>query len=378
MRLALLIFRYGAQGGLARACAQIADQLHRRGHEVVIFAGRADGTPPPGVMLRAVTAKGLSNHGRNGAFMRAVRPLLAAERLDGVIGFNRMPGLDVYYAGDSCFRERAVRHGALYRLTPRYRAMAAAEAAVFGAGSTAEIVLQSEPLIAAYRRHYATPAERFHLVPPGVPEERRPPADAEARRAALRRELGIGDDDVMLLMVAADLRTKGIDRSLRAIAALPAELRRRVRLVTVGDADAAPYRRLARRLGLAPQVTILPGRADVVSFYSAADLFLNAARDETAGVAILEAVINGVPVLCTANCGFAPHVEQARAGRVLPEPFRQAAMDAALLEMLRLLGAADWRANGLRYGTTADLYRGRALAAEIIESLLRDRASASR
>lgn len=370
MKLALLIFRFGAQGGLARACTQIAAELHRRGHAVTIFTGPADGAAPDGVALRTVPARGLSNHGRNAAFMRAVQAILARERFDGIVGFNRMPGLDAYYAGDSCFRERASRHGPLYRLTPRYRAMAAAEEAVFGAGSATQIVLQSEPLIAAYRRHYGLPAGRFHLVPPGLSADRRPPPDAAQRRAAIRGEFGAGADDFVLLMVAANLHTKGIDRSLRAMAALPADLRNRARLVTIGDADAAPHMQLASRLRIARQVTILPGTPDVLSFYAGADLFLNAARDETGGFAILEAVINGVPVLCSANCGFASHVERAQAGRVLPEPFRQDTMNAALPEMLRRLGSADWRANGLRYGTTADLYRGNELAAETIELLL--------
>ena len=49
---------------------------------------------------------------------------------------------------------------------------------------------------------------------------------------------------------------------------------------------------------------------------------------------ILEAIVSGLPVLTTATCGYAFHVKDAAAGRVLPAPFRQDELNAALEEML--------------------------------------------
>ena len=49
-----------------------------------------------------------------------------------VIGFNRIMGLDIYYAADPCYVAKIEeRHSPLYRLTGRYRHFAAVEASLF-------------------------------------------------------------------------------------------------------------------------------------------------------------------------------------------------------------------------------------------------------
>jgi UDP-glucose:(heptosyl)LPS alpha-1,3-glucosyltransferase len=87
----------------------------------------------------------------------------------------------------------------------------------------------------------------------------------------------------------------------------------------------------------------------------AADLLLHPSVQESAGMVILEAIVSGLPVLATASCGYAFHLEQAAAGLVCPEPFRQETLNHLLQQMLQ----ADrhrWREAGLAYGRTQDLY----------------------
>ena len=43
------------------------------------------------------------------------------------------------------------------------------------------------------------------------------------------------------------------------------------------------------------------------------------------GTVIIESLINGLPVITTAECGYAPHVRKADAGLVIPSPFTQEA-----------------------------------------------------
>ena len=113
----------------------------------------------------------------------------------------------------------------------------------------------------------------------------------------------------------------------------------------------------------------LPPSDDIVRYFLAADLFLHPAREENTGSVILEAIIAGTPVLCTAVCGFAEHVLRADAGRVTPEPFRQAEFDSAMAEMLASRQLATWSRNGISYGESANIYDGRGIAAELIEKL---------
>jgi UDP-glucose:(heptosyl)LPS alpha-1,3-glucosyltransferase len=81
---------------------------------------------------------------------------------------------------------------------------------------------------------------------------------------------------------------------------------------------------------------------------------------------LLEAVVAGLPVLTTDNCGYAYHISLAGAGRVLPTPFEQSLLDQALADMLSSAQRPRWREQGIRYGRTHDLYSMPEVAAELI------------
>ena len=103
MRLALLLFKYFPYGGLQRDFLGIARALQQRGCECRVYCLDWQGEPLAGVDLRRVQARGLTNHARYRRFLEQVQADLAADPVDGTVGFNRMPGLDVYFAADPCF-----------------------------------------------------------------------------------------------------------------------------------------------------------------------------------------------------------------------------------------------------------------------------------
>ncbi|MFP3548558.1 hypothetical protein SB748_34795, partial [Rhizobium sp. SIMBA_035] len=82
---------------------------------------------------------------------------------------------------------------------------------------------------------YDTPLERFHLLPPGIAQDRRAPANAAEIRADFRREFKLKDDDLLLVQIGSVFKTKGVDRSLKALAALPSALKKRTRLFVIGQ-----------------------------------------------------------------------------------------------------------------------------------------------
>src|SRR5207245_3741652 len=97
--------------------------------------------------------------------------LLRKEKFDAIAGFNKMPGLDIYYAADPCYQARArqkyrPKYGFLYWLTPRFRHYVALERATFDPLARTEILLLSDAQRQLFIRYYQTPADRFHLLPP--------------------------------------------------------------------------------------------------------------------------------------------------------------------------------------------------------------------
>ena len=94
----------------------------------------------------------------------------------------------------------------------------------------------------------------------------------------------------------------------------------------------------------------------MAAFYHTADLLIHPAYSENSGMTLIEAMVCGLPVLVTGNCGFAFHVERAGTGIVLSEPFDQSTLNAALIEMIGSEQRPQWRDNGRKYCAQTDLY----------------------
>jgi len=135
----------------------------------------------------------------------------------------------------------------------------------------------------------------------------------------------------------------------------------------VGVDNERPFLRLARRLGVSQQVRFMQGQADVTRFMLGADLLIHPAYSENTGTVLLEAIIAGLPVLATAVCGYAAHIDNAKAGRIIPSPFDQQQLNSLLAEMLDAPERKQWSENGIRYGQEQDLYSMPEIVADAIE-----------
>ncbi len=367
MKLAFLIHDYFPHGGQQRDFLNIARECLSRGHAVSAYVLSWQGDAPEGLRRVRVPVRGPGRLGRRRRYTGWMRRELAAARPSLVVGFGKMPLLDVYFAADVCFAARAARRGPCHRLTPRSRHLMRCEAAVFGDGSATRALMLSPRQRRDYLRHYPGCAPRLHDLPPGLGEDRRAGGRDPAARAAMRAELGLRDGELLLLQVGSGFRVKGVDRALRAVAALPPALRERTRYLLVGRGRPGPFLRLARRLGIGARASASPGRSDVPRLLAAADLLLHPAYAESAGHVLLEATAAGLPVLTTAACGYAFHIERARSGRVCGEPFSQRELDGRLRSMLEALPSAPWSANGLAYGRRVDLHAMPRAAVDLLE-----------
>ncbi|MDH3638611.1 MAG: lipopolysaccharide core heptose(I) kinase RfaP, partial [Gammaproteobacteria bacterium] len=327
-----------------------------------------EGQKPQDVRVELVPAAGISNHSRANSFHRHLQQILCKQHFDAVVGFNKMPGLDVYYAADDCYVARAKRfRNPIYRWTPRYRCLAAFEKSVFDHDTNTQILLITERERAEFQEYYAIPDHRFHVLPPTLDYARRIPQRVPELRDVLRRELRLAEHDRMVLLVGSGFRTKGLDRAIRALVALPATLRDRTHLFVVGQGKQGPFARLALRHRVADHVHFLGGRQDVPQLLNAGDVLIHPAYNEAAGTILLEAITAGLPVLTTDVCGYSPHVQAAEAGVVLSSPFRQDALNHELKRMLTSDEQKTWSRNGLAYGTDPSLYAMPEAATNIIE-----------
>lgn len=370
MKLAFCLFKYFPYGGLQRDFLHILRLCKEHGHEIHVFTMRWDGAPEPNVHLHLIQSKGWQNHTKIRSYVKQLQKALSQFNFDKVIGFNKMPSLDVYYAADVCYQSRVyAQETRWYRMLPRYREYMRLEKEVFAKGKATKIMLISPLQAKEFKHHYQTEAHRIHLLPPGIDRKYIAPKNAEEIRIRKRKELEINNQNYLLLLVGSAFKTKGLDRAMKAMAALPQPLRALCRLYVVGKDRAEPYEKLATKLGIAEQIKFFGGRNDVAEFMLAADVLLHPAYNENTGTVLLESVVAGLPVLTVENCGYAHYISSSKSGVVLSEPFQQKQLNDALNNLLISEERLQFKQNGLAFAKQANIYDMPANAVDIIENM---------
>ena len=373
MKITFLIYSYFPHGGQQRDFFRIAEQCAQRGNQIDVYTLSWQGEIPENFNVIIVPINALTNVGRYRKYTSWVADHLRQTEPSFVVGFNKMPGLDLYFAADPCFIEKADKQrGFYYKLTPRFGHFAKYEKAVFGEKRTTQIMILTEQQRRGFEKYYPDCASRMHLLPPGIDSDRRLDDTFKERRVAFRKNLSITDGQFVILQIGSGFKVKGVDRSLKAIASLPFDLRETIKFILVGRDNPKQVLQLARNLGLSDRLMIVSGSDDVPSFLAGSDLMLHPAYSESAGHVLLEATVSGLPVLTTSTCGYACHVEKAGSGLVCSEPFLQNDLNQKLGSMIEKIDTASWSLNGLNYGRSSDLYALHGEAANLIEKFARN------
>jgi glycosyltransferase involved in cell wall biosynthesis len=153
-------------------------------------------------------------------------------------------------------------------------------------------------------------------------------------RGAVRRSLGIADDEILVGTVANLRATKGYPDLLRAAAATTPEAGN-VKFVAVGRGPLEPdLRALRDELGLGARFEFLGFRPDAVELMTAFDIFCLPSHHEGLPIALMEALALGLPVVATRVGGVEELVSDG-CEAVLVEPRQPDALAAALLALVR-------------------------------------------
>jgi len=143
--------------------------------------------------------------------------------------------------------------------------------------------------------------------------------DPSRRDMELRRSLGVGDDQPMLIYAGRLDGEKRPQVVVDAFRQLPPELG--ATLVLLGD---GPLHAQFRELGKAMRVVapgFVDGRAELARWLASADIYVSAMADETFGISVIEAQASGLPVVGVAA--------GAMVDRVTPETGRLGPVDDA-------------------------------------------------
>lgn len=373
MKLAFCLFNYFPHGGLQRDFMRVAELSAARGHEIHVHTMRWEGTKPSSFIIHEEKphAFTLGNHARASWFARQLQSKIKG-KYDLVIGFNKMPGLDLYYAADGCFAEKleSKKPRWLHRLLTRNRTYLALETAIFNHLSKTHVLYIAKKNQETYEKHYSTEKTKQFLLPPGIDTHFQRLSPKKTVYADLRQQLKIQQNTLSLLMVASSFKTKGLDRALRAIASLKQALQKKLQLNVIGNDHPSLYIRLAQQLNVSATINYLGAQQNIAEWMQASDLMIHPAYHESAGLVILEAIAAGLPILTTATCGYAHFVVDGNAGIVLDDPFSQADFNMTLHNMLsQPAELAQLSDNAHQFAKQVDFYSMPEIALNIIETL---------
>jgi glycosyltransferase involved in cell wall biosynthesis len=221
--------------------------------------------------------------------------------------------------------------------------------------------------------HFTSDAEhqealKLGLTAPGVviPHGLSLSAARPQARAELRQWLQLPDDEPIILFLSRLHPKKGLEILISALSALPLH---RFTVVIAGSGDAAYEAEIRHRL----QQSEISDRTQMVGFVEGeqkdlllqgSDLFALTSYSENFGVAVLEALAAGLPVVITPGVALSPLVVQHRFGWV-PE-LEEGAIAHAILEGLK--HPEEMKAKGVRARQfVLDNYTWDHIAAQMIE-----------
>ena len=345
-------------GGLNVYVRELAAQLAKRGHQVDVFTRRTDPSAPEIVPLAEEASSAEQPLARlvhiDAGPAAAVEKETLSAYIDafeeGVAAFVQREGrayqvLHSHYWLSGVVAERlkarwGVPHVSMFHTLGEVKNRARTSEQEPEPRIEAErmIARQADRIVVASRdeqqlltRFYGADAGHISVVPCGVNLDLFQPVDKEDAR----RQLGLRNDDRILLFVGRIEPLKGVDILLGAAAQLESEPDSDCFVLVIGgdssvqDGEVAHLRDLASDLGIAERVNFL-GAVDherLPLFYSAADVCVMPSFYESFGLVALEAMACGTPVVASRVGGLAATVRDGETGYLIPwrcpEPFAE-------------------------------------------------------
>lgn len=347
MKIALVFSGCHHQGGVERLVWEAAAHLGRS-HDVTVVAETVEGDGPPGAHVLIVESSG-PGWRHPTTFDRAARRALRGRDFDLVVSFGvEYRGADVAWVNSvhRAWLERARREpGSVAQrfaryAVPRHRVLLGAERRYFRQPFR-RVISVADAVTDDLVRLYGIDGSTAVTVHNGFDHAAFSPERRAARRADARAAFGFDDSDVVLLVVANELRRKGLGTALEAVASLGDP---RLRVLLVGRTPPGDFAGLAARLGLADRFLYAGATDDVAFMHAAADLFVLPTQYEAFCLAIVESLASGLPVITTSVPGAGDAVIDGKTGLIQSEPRSSHELAGLLRRALEPGAIAAWSA----------------------------------
>ena len=301
MKIGLVRRGHSATGGAEAYLLRLASALREFGEETTLITTQdwpADRWPFGEILrLEGATPCDFSN-----AFSKQ------ATRCDIHLSLERVPGCEVYRAGDgvhAAWLERRNAFEPLWKrltrgLNRKHSQILALERRVFDPASTRAIIANSEMVRGEILARFPYPAHRIHVVRNGI----QPWGELPCRDTA-RQKFGLNPEVFCLLFLGTGWERKGLSTALGALRMLDS-----AQLLVAGRGPADLYR--------CDNAQFLGPVSDIATLFAAADVLVAPTWYDPFSNACLEALAAGLPVITTPANGFSEILTPGRHGDITP------------------------------------------------------------
>ena len=325
-------------GGMNVYLLQVARELGRRGHRADVYTRVHDPNDPEIVELgenARVVHVHAGPHGETKLGLRRHIP----QFLEGMEAFRERDGADYdlvhshYWLSCLAAIELCDRWGVPHVATFHTLARAKLEARPAEEESQARIeaeyaaMMSADSMVVSTERErsdiarlYGVPGRKVDVVPAGVDLRMFRPMDGEESR----RRLGLGGGRIILAVAQRIEPLKGLDVIIEALPLMDDGGETRF-LVVGGDENSGPeiarLRGVAARLGVEDRVVFAGavGQDELPAYYSASDVCVLPSYYESFGLAALESLACGTPVVASRVGGPMSFIVDGVNGHLVPE-----------------------------------------------------------
>lgn len=290
-RIAFLRRHFSPTGGAERYLLRLASSLAAQGHQLTLYCEDWSPRENPFQAMRKIDSHDPVS------FARKVVGQPLHDRHDIVFSLERVPGCDLYRAGDGLHADWLAHRNTFSpimgrirtALRPKNRQLCKLEAEIFAPGGVRRVICNSRFIAEQIIHRFQFPADRIDVIYNGIPYHQ----FSTGNRALGRRALKLDDNDFVILLVGAGSERKG-----HAIA-----------------------RQSVRRIGNKQTKLIIvdsPPPVAMPHIYAAADVFLLPTLYDPFANVTLEALAAGLPVITSAQNGAAEIMTDDKNGFILP------------------------------------------------------------
>ncbi len=341
LKIGILVRRFVTTGGMERYCVEVTKRLARM-HDVHVFAQEWSWQGPEKISFHKVPRYFIKPNYLNQIFFSLYTGRALDDSFDIIHSHERVTRFDTLTVHCPCFRtyiaeeKHPLKKALIWlsiALSPRKTSYVLLEKKQFSYNSKRMLIANSGKIRNNVRYCYPLPDDFFGVAFPGVDADTLNTQSAGNEGRKLRSGLGIPGSSIVILFVGTEFERKGLDTLLKAFHYLN---KPDVWLLIAGGGEKHnKYNKLVRDLGIIDRVKFLGLVSDIENVYAASDIFVLPTLSEPAGMAPIEAMAAGLPVIVSnaeyAGCSELINNEEAL---LLNDPENPREIANALYELM--------------------------------------------